>query len=144
VGASGFIALDAHHKMFKTGIPSAAYLDAHMQIISAGFLGQEDVAVGISHSGSTKDIIQSLKHAKKAGAKTIALTSYMNSPITKAADIALYVAAMETTFRGEAMAARIAQLCLMDLLIVGVSLLRQEVSFQALEKIRQSISLKRY
>ena len=68
----------------------------------------------------------------------------MNSPVTKVADISLYVAARETTFRGEAMAARIAQLCLMDLLIVGVSLLRQEASLLALDKIRQSISLKRY
>lgn len=144
VGASGFIALDAHHKMFKTGIHSAAYNDAHMQIISAGFLTERDVAVGISHSGSTKDTIQSLKRAKEAGAKIICVTSYMKSPITKISDISLYVAARETTFRSDAMAARIAQLCLIDLVIVGVSFLRQKESFAALEKIRSSIASKRY
>ncbi|QNB46382.1 SIS domain-containing protein [Thermanaerosceptrum fracticalcis] len=144
VGASGFIALDAHHKMFKTGIPSAAYADPHMQIISAGFLTEHDVAVGISHSGSTKDTIQSLKHAKASGAKTICITSYMRAPITKVSDISLYVAARETTFRSEAMAARIAQLCVIDLLIVGVSFLRQKESIAALEKVRHSIALKRY
>ncbi|QNB47334.1 SIS domain-containing protein [Thermanaerosceptrum fracticalcis] len=144
VASSGFIALDAHHKMFKTGIQSAAYVDPHMQIISAGFLTEKDVAVGISHSGSSKDIIQTLKHARQAGAKTICITSYMKSPITKVADISLYVSARETTFRSDAMAARIAHLCIIDLLIVGVSFLRQNESFSAIEKVRKSIALKRY
>lgn len=143
-GASGFVALDAHHKMFKSGLLSASYNDPHMQIISASFLTNQDVAVGISHSGSTKDTIESLKVAKNAGATTICITSFMKSPITKVADIKLIVAARETTFRSEAMAARIAQLCLIDLIIVGVSMLRQEESLVAIDKMRRGIALKRY
>ena len=143
-GSSGFVALDAHHKFFKTGLVSAAYNDPHMAIISASLLTPEDVAVGISHSGSTKDTIESLKAAKAVGATTICITSYMKSPITKVADINLVVSARETTFRSEATAARIAQLCLIDLLVVGISLQRQEESLTAIDKIRQGIALKRY
>ncbi|WP_258358685.1 MurR/RpiR family transcriptional regulator [Moorella sulfitireducens] len=144
VAGSSFVALDAHHKMFKSGLLSASYNDPHMQIISASFLTNQDVAVGISHSGSTKDTIESLKVAKKAGATTICITSFMKSPITKVADIKLVVAARETTFRSEAMAARIAQLCLIDLIIVGVSMLRQQESLVAIDKMRRGIALKRY
>ncbi|MDK2925373.1 MAG: hypothetical protein PWQ41_1147 [Bacillota bacterium] len=143
-GSSGFVALDAHHKFFKTGLVSAAYNDPHMAIISASLLTPEDVAVGISHSGSTKDTIESLKAAKAAGATTICITSYMKSPITKVSDIKLVVSARETTFRSEATAARIAQLCLIDLLVVGISLKSQDESLAAIDKIRRGIALKRY
>lgn len=144
VASSGFVALDAHHKMFKAGLLSAAYTDPHLQIVSARFLTDKDVAVGISHSGSTKDTIESLRTAKEAGATTICITSFMKSPITKVSDIKLVIAARETTFRSEATAARIAQLCLIDAIIVGVSLLRKEESLQAIEKIREVIAKKRY
>ncbi len=144
VGSSGFVALDAHHKMFKCGLLSASYNDPHLQIISASFLTNQDVAVGISHSGSTKDTIESLKAAKNAGATTICITSYMKSPITKASDIRLVVSARETTFRSEAMAARITQLCLIDSIVVGVSMLKQKESFKAIDKMRRSIALKRF
>ncbi len=142
--SSGFIAMDAHHKMLKTGLWSAAYNDPHMQVISASLLSDQDVAVGISHSGSNKDVIQSLKVAKGAGALTICITSYMKSPITKVSDIQLFVAAQETAFRSEAMAARLSQLCLIDLLVVGVSLLRQEQVLSSIDRIRSGIALKRY
>lgn len=144
VGASGIVALDAHHKMFKTGLNSAAYNDPHMQIISASLLSKGDVAVGISHSGSTKDTIESLKAAKDANATTICITSFMKSPITKVSDIKLVVASRETAFKSEAMASRIAQLCLIDLIIVGVSILRQEKSLEAIDRIRRGVARKRY
>lgn len=142
--SSGIIAMDAHHKMMKTGLVTAAYNDPHLQVISASLLTSKDVAVGISHSGSNKDVIQSLRVAKEAGAKTICITSYMKSPITKVSDIQLFVAANETNFRTEAMAARLSQLCLIDLLVVGVSFLRQEETLRAIQQIRQGIALKRF
>jgi len=142
--SSGIIAMDAHHKMLKTGLITAAYNDPHMQVISASLLTSKDVAVGISHSGSNKDVIQSLRVAREAGAITICITSYMKSPITKVSDIQLFVAANETNFRTEAMAARLSQLCLIDLLVVGVSLLRQEETLRAIQQIRQGIALKRF
>jgi len=144
VGASGLVALDAHHKFFKTGLLTAAYIDPHIQAISASQLNPGDVAVGISHTGSSKDTIESLKIAKEVGASSICITSYMRSPITKTADINLIVSARETAFRSEATAARIAQLCLIDLLVVGISLGHQQVCFNAIDKMRSGIARKRY
>jgi DNA-binding MurR/RpiR family transcriptional regulator len=143
-GSSGFIANEAHHKMFRLGIPSVAYSDPHLQVISAAFLTNKDVVVGISHSGSNKDLIESFKVAKKSGATTICITSFIKSPITKVSDIKLVVAAQEADYRFEAIAARIAQICLIDILIACISLHKQEQSLDAISRIREVIALKRY
>lgn len=45
------------------------------------------VVVGISQSGSTAEIVESLTWAKRSGAKTLALTNVANSPITQQADL---------------------------------------------------------
>jgi len=143
-GSSGFIASEAHHKMFRSGIPSTAYSDPHLQVISAAFLTPQDVVIGISHSGSNKDLIESFKVAKKSGATTICITSFIKSPITKVSDIKLVVAAREADYSFEAIAARIAQICLIDILIACISLRKQEQSLDAINKIREVIALKRH
>lgn len=65
MGGSGVIALDAHHKFFRLGVSCVAYNDSHMQVMSAAQLDENAVAVVISHSGATKDIIESAEIAKK-------------------------------------------------------------------------------
>lgn len=143
IGGSAPIAMDAYHKFMRTGVLCIAHTDSHMQVMSAGLLGESDVVVGVSHSGSNKDILEAFEVAKGAGAKTIAITSYRKSPLSQLADVTLYTATRETSFRTEAMAARLAQLSIMDTLYVGVSLLRQGETLQNLQKIREVISLKR-
>lgn len=144
MGGSGAIAIDAQHKFFKLGIPCIAYSDSHMQIMSASMMGKGDVVVGISHSGSTKDIVDSLKIASKAGASTICITSSEKSPVTKVASAKLVISARELSFRFEPMASRIAQLSVIDALSVGVALKREKIVISNLEKSRKSLITKRY
>ncbi|MBM3704106.1 MAG: SIS domain-containing protein [Actinobacteria bacterium] len=47
------------------------------------------VVIGISQSGSTSEIVESLAWAKRLGAKTVALTNVANSPLTQGADLTL-------------------------------------------------------
>jgi len=47
------------------------------------------VVIGISQSGSTSEIVESLAWAKRLGAKTVALTNVANSPLTHGADLTL-------------------------------------------------------
>lgn len=142
-GGSGLIAMDAYHKFMRTGIDCIAHTDSHFQVMSAGLLKENSVVVGISHSGSNKDILEAIRIAKNAGAKTIAITSYQKSPLSQIVDITLYTATRETCFRTEAMSSRLAQLCLIDTLYMGVSLLREEETVSNLKVIRKMISLKR-
>lgn len=51
--------------------------------------GKNDVVVGIAASGRTPFTVAALEYAKKQGAKTIAVTCNRNSPLEKAADVAI-------------------------------------------------------
>ncbi len=144
LGGSGAVAADAHHKFFRLGIPCIAYSDNHMQLMSAALLGPGDVAVGISHSGSTKDIIDAMTTAGKSGATTICITSSPGSPITSACDVSLLVTARELAFRPEPMAARICQLAVLDMLSVAVALRRESIVVANLGKSRAALSSRRY
>jgi RpiR family transcriptional regulator, carbohydrate utilization regulator len=143
-GGSSAIALDAYHKFLRTGINCHAHSDGHQQIISAALLSPGQAAIGISHSGSNKDVIEALRIAKANGAATIAITNHYKSPLTKEADHVLYTTSRETFFRSEALASRLVQLSLIDVLHVAVSVRKQEETLGNLQKIREAISIKRY
>ncbi|MGQ9631646.1 MAG: MurR/RpiR family transcriptional regulator [bacterium] len=144
VGTSGFVALDAQNKFLRIKIPSRAFIDPHSQAMSAALLDKGDVAVGISHSGSTKDIVDALSIAKSAGATTICITNYTHSPIIKVADIKLYTASRETTFRSGAITSRIAQLSIIDALFLGVAMSRYDETIEYLERTTEAVKAKRY
>lgn len=144
LGGSAPVAMDAYHKFVRVGIPCIALTDPHLQVISARLLNPRGVVFGISHSGSNKDIVESLRTAREAGAVTICLTNFPKSPVTKESDICLISSSRESYYRSEAMSSRIAQLSIMDTLFVGVSLLRQDILLDNLQKIREVIALKRF
>jgi DNA-binding MurR/RpiR family transcriptional regulator len=121
VGASAFVAADFQQKLHRIGRIAYAWSDMHMALTSAALLGERDVAFGISHTGTTVDTIEAFTLARRHGARTVALTNFPKSPITKAADLVLTTAARETTFRSGAMASRLAQLTVIDCVFVGVA-----------------------
>ena len=121
VGASAFVALDFQLKLHRIGRVAYAWSDTHLALTSAALLDGRDVAFGISHTGTTSDTIDAFTEAGRRGARTVALTNFPRSPITKAADLVLTTAARETTFRSGAMASRLAQLTVIDCVFVGVA-----------------------
>ncbi len=144
VGYSSFTANDAKLKLARLGLIVDAYGDAHLQAMAAVMLTKSDVAIGISHSGSTKDVVDSLTAARKAGAVTIAITNFSPSPITRAADVVLLTAAPESAFGGEILASRIAQLCVVDVLSVTVAITLGEKCLTLIEKTSEAVKKKRY
>jgi RpiR family carbohydrate utilization transcriptional regulator len=142
-GGSGIIALDAHHKFLRTGLPTIAYNDTHMQLISASQLNDNDVAVLISHSGANTDILDVLEVIKSTGAKTIGITHLARSPLSSQVDVPLFTVSQETEYRTEALASRIAELSIIDALYVNVSKRRKQEMGESLQKLRRAISIKR-
>jgi DNA-binding MurR/RpiR family transcriptional regulator len=144
LGNSAVVAKDAFHKFFRIGIPCQWFEDSHMAMMAASILKQGDVLVVISHSGSTTDIVDALDVATKAGATTIAIVSHSKSPVSGKAAYTLCVASAETEYRFEPMASRIAQLSVIDVLSVGVSLIHSESYLGNLERSRKALVRKRY
>jgi len=132
-GASGFVASDFQQKLHRIGRPAFYWPDVHTALSSAALLGRGDVAVGISHTGTTADVVEILELARSRGAQTVALTNFPRSPITDVADHVLTTAARETTYRSGAMASRLAQLTVVDCLFVGVAARNRARTRRALE-----------
>ncbi|MFN8520177.1 MAG: MurR/RpiR family transcriptional regulator [Chloroflexota bacterium] len=134
VGASGFVAQDLHQKLHRIGLLSSVSPDPHAALTSAALLGPGDVAIAISHTGTTRDTVEALRVAQATGATTIAITNARESPLTAHAGLVLTTAARETTFRSGAMASRIAQLAVVDCLFVGVAQRSWDRTLRALER----------
>ncbi len=114
LGNSSSVAQDASHKLLRAGKHAYAYIDNHMQSIAAAQLKKGDVAVGISHSGSSKDIVDALKIAKECGATTICITNKGKSPILKCSDVALFTSSPEIKYTILGLNSRIAALAVID------------------------------
>lgn len=85
-----------------------------MQAIIASHLDRQSVAIGISHSGSSKDIVEALRLSKIGSATTICVTNFAASPIVETSDIALFTKSDETKHSILGMSSRIAQLTIFD------------------------------
>jgi DNA-binding MurR/RpiR family transcriptional regulator len=121
IGASALVGEYLHQKLHRIGLVSFAWFEGHLAVTSAGLLGPGDVALGISHTGTTIDMIDALRVARERGATTISVTNYEMSPIAAVSGLLLTTAARETTFSAGGMSSRIAQFALVDCLFAGVA-----------------------
>ena len=144
VGYSSFTATDAKWKLRRLGLNADAYGDSHLQRMSAALLGPEDVAIGVSHSGSTRDVVDVLVAARKAGATTVSITNCSPSPITRAADVILLTASPETPLGGEVLTSRIAQLCVIDALSLAVAVALGDSCLEQVRKTSEAVDKMRY
>jgi len=144
VGTSGPIVEDAANKFFRLGLLVRAVTDAHLMMMAAALLTPADVLVAVSHSGSTRDTVETAKTAKQAGARIMCITNNSLSPLTKTADLVLVTASRETRFRQEAMASRLCQTSIIDSLYTVMALARPETALQNLAKIENVIVTKQY
>ncbi|MFG6119259.1 MurR/RpiR family transcriptional regulator [Thalassobacillus sp. B23F22_16] len=142
-GGSGVAAQDGQHKFMRSGLPSHAYTDTHLQLMAASQLTNEDAALFISHTGTNKDLLEVVDVAKQNGVPTIGITNYAKSPFSKAVDVCLYTVSPETGYRSEALASRLAELSIIDALYVNYSVKKKEQSQEAMAKMRKAISRKR-
>ena len=116
VGGSAAVASDVQHKFSRLGFNVTAYADLNLQAIVAAYAGKDDVVFAISHSGSSKVVVDNTNIAKSNGATVISLSSTGKSPLTEIADISLFTDANETRYRIVALSSRIAELTIIDTL----------------------------
>lgn len=140
MAASGLVAMDAQQKLHRIGIVAFAWNDPHIALTSATLLGPSDVAIGISHTGTTKETIEALATARSRGATTIAVTNFPLSRLTGTADITLTTAARETSLRSGATASRIAALTVVDCLYIAVAHRDLDRATKAVTETRAAVS----
>ena len=144
LGNSAPIAQDAAHKFLRLGLDAQACCDNHLQAIIASHLSPQTVAIGISHSGSSKDVVEALHLAKSMGATTICVTNVGQSPILSVSDIPLFTKAMETNRSILAMSSRIAQLTIFDSIYTYIVVNMYKDSMGAIHKTESALQDKKY
>ena len=114
VGTSSVVAADAQYRLAQYGLSVTCCTDILFMNVAAVNLREGDVALAISHSGRTKAVVDAMRRAHRAGARTLAITSFSLSPLFQESDIALSVFADEVNYPVEAVSARLAHVCLLD------------------------------
>ncbi|BCB83340.1 MurR/RpiR family transcriptional regulator [Phytohabitans suffuscus] len=140
-GASGsaLVGEEMQFSLHRIGVAAWAWTDVHNGLASAALLRAGDVALGISHSGQTRETIEMLAEAGSHGATTVALTSFPRSPLAELADVVLLTATQATTFRPDALSARHPQLVVLDLLYIAVAQRTHDRAHAAFQRTAQAV-----
>ena len=139
VGLANTVAADAQQKFMRLDLICQSLQDAHLQTMSAATLRPGDVAIAFSYNGRIKDMMRAVWTAQESGAFVIALTR-SESPLARAADLALAIDTPEDTFLYAPMATRLAHFVMVDLLTTLVALGRGPEIVSRLEYIKESLS----
>lgn len=122
VGVSGLVGQDFYYKLSRINKRCIAHVDTHLQITSSILMEPEDVAVAISYSGTTKEVIKCVENANKNNVPVISITkASISNKLEDLSDITLKVPYVEKSLREGAMSSRISQLAIIDMLFIGMA-----------------------
>lgn len=130
-------------KLTYLGLNCRTYTDYYLQNVSAGNLTKKDLAIGVSYSGYSRNTVEVMRAAKKAGARTLVLTNFENALIAKYADI-LLCASHRQFFYGDTIFSRISQLALVDMLYAGALNRNYPVLSKKLKKTNEIVTRRAY
>ncbi|QQE80544.1 MurR/RpiR family transcriptional regulator [Alicyclobacillus sp. SO9] len=144
VGSSGITAEDAKYRFMRQGFNADCATDGHVIAMNCALATKQDIVLGISTSGSTKDLVDGMRIAKENGAYIICLTNHARSPITSYADAILLTSFKENPLHGGAFSSKLAQIHVLDILTTLTALRMKERSSKSMESTAKSVLDKLY
>lgn len=119
-GGSGTSAGEARNKFIKI-MPNVVYnMDAHMQLTQAALLQKGDLAIIFCNSGITKDCIEIARICSSSKVSVVFITMFLKTPAARYSTVLLLCGANEGPMEGGSIAAKTAQLFLIDILYAEV------------------------
>ena len=141
-GGSMLMAQETAH-LFSTAFSGFfPVTDSHMQAIAVSQLSERDMILYFSYSGSTKELLDLLRIARSRGVKSLLITRYPNSPGAALADLVLQCGSIEGPLQLGSVAARVAQLYLVDVLFSEVCRRDLEGCRQRRERVADALANK--
>jgi len=134
IGSSLLVARDMYLKCLRVNKSCLLCDDWHAQFLQAKNMTEKDMALIISYSGMTEEMIACAKEAKRHGTPIVAISRFEESPLVKIADYNLPVAATELVFRSGAMSSRMSQLTIVDILYTAYIQRHYDESLKQFEK----------
>jgi DNA-binding MurR/RpiR family transcriptional regulator len=144
VGSSLITAMEAQSKFMRITPNVECAFDSHLQAMQASLMKPQDLAIVISYSGSTKDVIEIAKICKENSVQVICITHFLKSPLKSYADLTLLCGSNEGPLQGGSLSAKIAQLYMMDILYTEYLNNTREISMVNREKTASAIIEKMY
>ena len=142
-GNSATVCKDIETRFLRLGLAVQAYADSHMQVTSAVLLSPEDAVIAISHSGASQELLQSVRAARREGARIIAITSHGQSPLARLSHICLCGMGREVKYSSEAGASRLIHMAIGDILYTRIAMADTNQFNQNMKKMRGEILKKR-
>jgi DNA-binding MurR/RpiR family transcriptional regulator len=136
---SSAVAEDAKLRLFRLGIPVAAFSDGHQQRMSAATLQPGDAVLAISNSGRSKPVVEAVEIARSFGAATVALTR-PRTPLAAAAEHVIAVTVPEVDDVLRPTPSRYAHLAVLDTIATGVAARLGARSRETLRRVRFTLA----
>ena len=118
IGSGGSVIMATTFAHLFSGVTGKfqAISDSHMQMSAVATMGKDDIIFLFSYSGATNAGLQLLELAKSRGIRTILVTRFSKSPAASLADVVLRCGSNEGPFQAGSVAAKVAQLIVMDVI----------------------------
>ena len=116
--------------------------DSHLQLMTASLMGPEDVVLFLSYSGATRDMMETLRTAKAAGAQVILITHYEDSPGAELADVVLLCGAQENPLDSGSLPIKVAVLYVAEVLLLRYMLDDPEHNNAAKDRTSEAMAVK--
>ena len=135
LGGSGVVCEDLYQKLLRINVDVVYDKDSHIIINSLSHARKGELAIALSYSGETREIIVAQRIAKEKGLTTIGITQVGRSSLTKYSDYVFQIPKEETELRLGSIASRFSMLAITDLIYLGIA---QSNAEEYREKIIQS------
>ena len=139
-GGSMILANECSHIFSTVTGKFCSVSDSHLQISAAATLEKGSIILLFSYSGATTNGLQVLELAKARGIKTILITRFPKSPAAKLADVVLRCGSNEGPFQLGSVAAKIAQLVVVDILFQEYYSQNQKICEENIQSIASALS----
>lgn len=143
-GDSALMAQDAYFHFMRIGLPAYAVTDYLTFQIAASQLDEGCVALALSHSGQTMEIVDAMDIARRQKAKTICITSYGDSALARLCGTVLVTSSSEAELHEEAAVSRLAHLLVLDSLCSYISAQRGPETVERMDRVNAQLSRHRY
>lgn len=141
VGASFIAAKDAHQKFIRVNKACYAMEDTHLNATMIANLRQDDLVIGISSSGETRETVRLVELAASKGINTISITKYGRTSLGKVSKYKLYTpSSIETPFRSAATSSRMSQLYIIDVLFMCYATSKYGSTINCLENTVEAVN----
>jgi DNA-binding MurR/RpiR family transcriptional regulator len=138
-GSSTVAALETQHRLFRLGLPVAAYTDGELQRMTASVANRSTVVVAYSISGHVQSVIDAVRIAREYGAFTIVVTA-KGSQLARHGDVTITFKIPEDPDLYRPSSSRFALLIAVDLLAMETAQALGPAVFERLRRIKQSLN----